>query len=35
VKQDEVQATYANGVLTITVPKADAARPRQITVQAA
>jgi HSP20 family protein len=35
VKQDEVQATYANGVLTITVPKADAARPRQITVHAA
>ena len=35
VKRDEVQATYANGVLTITVPKADAARPRQITVQAA
>ena len=35
VKQDEVQATYANGVLTITVPKADAARSRHITVQAA
>jgi len=35
VKRDEVQATYANGVLTITVPKADAARPRQIPVQAA
>jgi len=35
VQRDEVQATYANGVLTITVPKADAARPRQITVQAA
>ena len=35
VKQDEVQATYAHGVLTITVPKADAARPRHITVQAA
>ena len=35
VKRDEVQATYANGVLTITVPKADAARPKQITVQAA
>jgi HSP20 family protein len=35
VKQDEVQATYANGVLTITIPKADAARPRHITVQAA
>ena len=35
VKQDEVQATYAHGVLTITVPKADAARPRHITIQAA
>ena len=35
VKRDEVQATYGSGVLTITVPKADAARPRQITVQAA
>jgi HSP20 family protein len=35
VKSDEVQATYVNGVLTVTVPKADAARPRQITIQAA
>jgi HSP20 family protein len=35
VKSDEVQATYINGVLTVTVPKADAARPRQITIQAA
>jgi HSP20 family protein len=35
VKSDEVQATYANGVLTVTVPKTDAARPRQITIQAA
>ena len=35
VQRDEVQATYANGVLTITVPKAEAARPRKITVQAA
>jgi len=35
VQRDAVQATYANGVLTITIPKADAARPRQITVQAA
>ena len=35
VKQDEVQATYANGVLTVTIPKADAARPRHITIQAA
>jgi len=35
VKRDEGQATYANGVLTITVPKADAARTKHITVQAA
>ena len=35
VQRDGVQATYANGVLTITVPKAEAARPRKITVQAA
>jgi len=35
VKSDEIQANYANGVLTVTVPKADAARPRQVTVQAA
>ena len=35
VQQDAVQAIYANGVLTITVPKADTARPRHITVQAA
>jgi HSP20 family protein len=35
VKSDEVQATYDSGVLTVTVPKADAARPRQITIQAA
>ena len=35
VQRDEVQATYANGVLTITVPKAEAARPRKITVHAA
>jgi HSP20 family protein len=35
VQRDAVEATYVNGVLTITVPKADVARPRQITVQAA
>ena len=35
VQQDAVQATYVNGVLTIIVPKTDAARPRQIMVQAA
>ena len=35
VKRDEVQATYVSGVLTITVPKADAARTRHITIQTA
>jgi HSP20 family protein len=35
VQRDEVQATYTNGVLTVTIPKADAARPKQIIVQAA
>jgi len=35
VQQEAVQAAYTNGVLTITVPKADAARPKHITVQAA
>jgi HSP20 family protein len=35
VQRDEAQATYTDGVLTVTVPKSDSARPRQITVQAA
>lgn len=35
VQREAVQATYAHGVLTVTIPKTDAARPRQITVQAA
>ena len=35
VRQADVQATYAHGVLTITIPKVDAAWPRQIPVQAA
>jgi HSP20 family protein len=35
VKNDEVQAAYAHGVLSVTVPKADAARPRKIAIQAA
>ncbi|MDY6831572.1 MAG: Hsp20/alpha crystallin family protein [Thermodesulfobacteriota bacterium] len=29
---DNVDATFANGVLTISVPKSEAARPRKITV---
>ena len=34
VKADEAQAEFDNGVLTITLPKAEAARPRQIQVRA-
>ncbi|HMM41881.1 MAG TPA: Hsp20/alpha crystallin family protein [Thermomicrobiales bacterium] len=34
VKADEAQADFDNGVLTITLPKAEAARPRQIQVRA-
>jgi HSP20 family protein len=31
---DGIQAQFANGVLTVTVPKADAAKPRKIAVMA-
>ena len=34
VEGDKIEATYAHGVLTITVPKAVAARPRRIEVKA-
>lgn len=30
----EIQANYSNGVLTLTLPKAEVSKPRQITVQA-
>jgi len=33
INSDEVKAKLADGVLTVTVPKADKAKPRQITVQ--
>ena len=33
VEGDKIEATYANGVLTITVPKAAAARPRRIEIK--
>ena len=33
VEGDKIEATYAHGVLTITVPKAAAARPRRIEVK--
>jgi HSP20 family protein len=35
VNADEIQAAYTNGVLTVTVPKASAARTRRINVQTA
>jgi HSP20 family protein len=35
VQREAVHATYTHGVLTVIVPKADTARPRQIPVQAA
>jgi len=34
VKPDEAQAEFNNGILTVTLPKAEAARPRQIQVRA-
>ena len=33
VEGDKIEATYAHGVLTITVPKAAAARPRRIEIK--
>jgi HSP20 family protein len=35
VEVDAVEAKYANGVLTVTVPKAEAARTKRIAVKAA
>jgi HSP20 family protein len=35
VKSDDIQAAYRNGILLLTVPKADHAKPRQIKVQTA
>jgi len=34
VESDKVEARFANGILTVELPKAAAARPKQITVQA-
>lgn len=33
VDADKIQASYANGVLTVTVPKAERARPREIRIK--
>ena len=34
VEGDQIEAAYNNGVLTITVPKAEKAKPRRIAIQA-
>jgi len=34
VKTDKAEATFENGVLTITLPKAEEAKPKQIKVKA-
>ena len=33
IDHDKVEATFRNGVLTLTLPKAESVRPRQITVK--
>ena len=35
VEQDKVTARYENGVLTVSLPKAERSRPRRITVEGA
>lgn len=34
VDQDKIQAKYVGGVLTITLPRSEASRPRQIAIKA-
>jgi HSP20 family protein len=33
VKEDQIEATYLDGVLSVTVPKAEEVKPRQIEVK--
>ena len=33
VDPDKIAATYTNGILTVTIPKAERARPREIPVK--
>lgn len=35
VNADAIEATYANGVLTLSVPKAEAVKPKRIEIKAA
>lgn len=34
ISPDQVEARYSDGILSLTLPKAEAAKPRQITVKA-
>ena len=34
INNEKVEANFDNGVLTLTMPKADAAKPKQITIKA-